>query len=312
MKNKKNILSIIIICFIILLILDPKNNINACLNGLLLWATAILPSLLPFFFLTSLLASLGFIQKIGKFFAPITTKLFKTDGISGYIYSMSIISGYPVGAKTTAELYENKIISRGQACKITTFTSTSGPLFIIGTVGIGMFNSSKLGYLILLCHILGAFLNGLIYRNTFVNENKTNICILNNKNLLEDSMYNSLKSILIVGGYVAIFYMLISMLNSYNLLYPFNKFLSLILNCDLDIASAITNGTIEMTRGCLSQKQALVIATGLISFGGISIFVQALTFLNRFKISLKYYFCSKITQTIISVIIALIIGTLFL
>lgn len=302
-----------------MLIIDPKNNIDACLKGIELWATAILPALLPFFFLTSILASLGFVQKIGKIFSPITTRLFKTSGISGYIYAMSVISGYPVGAKTTAELYEKGIISRGQACKITTFTSTSGPLFVIGTVGIGMFNSAKLGYLILLSHILGAFINGLFYRNTYKENYTSKICVFSSSNVLEDSMYNSIKSILIVGGYIAIFYMLISMLNNYNLLYPFSKFLSLITKTDISISNSLVNGAIEMTRGLkdlsqlsLTQKQALVISTGLISLGGASIFMQALTFLKKFNISIRYYLCSKITQCIISVIIAIIIGLIFL
>ena len=318
MKNKKNIISIIIIAILILLVIDPKNNINACLSGIKLWSTAILPTLLPFFFLTSILSCLGFIQNVGKLFSPITQKLFKADGISGYIYIMSVISGYPVGAKTTAELYENGIISRGQACKITTFTSTSGPLFIIGTVGIGMLGSTKLGYLILISHIVGAFLNGLIYRNTFPEKTTQRVVSLKSNNMLEDSMFNSIKSILIVGGYVAIFYMLISMLTSYNLLYPFAKFLSLITRLNFDTSQSIINGLIEVTRGCvdiskigLSQKQALVIATGLISFGGFSIFLQALTFLKRFDISIKFYLLSKTTQTIISILIAFVLGTLF-
>ncbi len=302
-----------------MLIIDPKTNIDSCLGGIKLWANAVLPSLLPFFFLTSLLLSLGFVQKIGKFFAPITTRLFKTDGISGYIYAMSIISGYPVGAKTTAELYENGLISRGQAHKITTFTSTSGPLFIIGTVGIGMFGSAKLGYLILLCHIVGAGLNGLIYRNTFLNNYPSHIATFSKQNPLEDNMFNSIKSVLVVGGYIALFYMLISMLNNYNILYPFCKFLSLLLRCDISICNSIVNGLIEMTRGCLdlsklalSNRQVLAIATALISFGGVSIFTQALSFLSKFKISLRFYFLSKITQTIISVILALIVGAIFL
>lgn len=320
MKNKKDILSIFIIVLIILLIVSPKNNIDACFKGILLWGKSVLPSLLPFFFLTSILASTGFVQKIGKYFSPLTSKLFKTDGISGYIYLMSIISGYPVGAKTTAELYEKGIISKGQAIKITTFTSTSGPLFIVGAVGVGMFGSAKLGYLILISHILGAFLNGIIYRNTFTHQNIClNVKIVSNSNVLEDSMFNSIKSVLIVGGYISIFYMIISMLNRYNLFYPFYSFLSLIFNCSPPPISALLNGVIEVTRGCsdlsrlaLNQKQALALSTGLVSFGGISILAQAFTFLNKFNMPFKFYLLSKTTQTIISVVIAIILGMLFL
>ena len=318
LKNQKTILSIFIMFIIVLLIIDPQKNINACFDGLSLWATAILPTLLPFFFLTGILASLGFLQKLGKLFAPITTRLFNTDGISGYVYLISIISGYPVGAKTTADLYENNLISKGQAFKITTFTSTSGPLFIVGTVGISMFGSAKLGYLILISHILGAFLNGLIYRNTFTPTGQ-NIIVLQNKNHLEDVMINSIKSVLIVGGYVSIFYMLISMLNNFNILYPFSGFLSLITPLSPATSSAIINGVIEVTRGCLnlstcnlSSFQLLVLSTGLISFGGLSIFLQALTFLKKFDMSIKFYLLTKTTQTILSVLIASLLGLIFM
>ena len=319
MKQKNTVFSLFIIVFVILLILDPKNNINACLDGIKLWSTAILPSLLPFFFFTSLLSNLGVVQKLGQVLTPITQRVFKTDGISGYIYAMSVISGYPVGAKITAELYENGSLRREQACKISTFTSTSGPLFIIGSVGVGMFHSATLGYLILLCHIIGAFLNGIIYRNIFNTSyiGKT----LNNfeKPKTDDHMYNSIKSVLVIGGYVAIFYVIITMINNYNILYPFAKFISLIFNCRVSTANTLLGGLIEVTRGCsdlaklgITSKQALVLCTGLISFGGISIITQAYTFLNKFKMPLKFYICSKITQTILSVIVALIVGNIFL
>ena len=50
------------------------------------------------------------------------------------------------------------------------FCSTSGPMFIIGAVGAGMFNSTFAGYIMFTSHVLGAFLNGIIYRNIKVKE----------------------------------------------------------------------------------------------------------------------------------------------
>lgn len=319
MSRKKIFLSFLIIFVLVLLVIDPKNNIDACLKGFSLWATSILPALFPFFFLTAILSELGFIQKLGNMFSPITKALYRTDGLSGYIFAMSIVSGYPVGAKTTAELYEKGYLSRGQACKITTFTSTSGPLFIVGTVGVGMFGNAKMGYIMLLCHILGAFLNGLLYRNTFKEQlPDIKIYTLKTNNVMENIMYNSIKSILIVGGYIAIFFMLITMLNNFHIFTPINNFVSLITRINPKTVGAFTNGIIEVTRGCLdvsllhiSTKKALVICTGLISFGGISIHAQALTFLKKFDMPLSYYLRAKVTQTLISIILALCFSFLF-
>ena len=113
--------------------------------------------------------------------------------------------------------------------------------------------------------------------------------------------------------------MIISMLNNLHLLYPFNKFLSLITPLSHTESNALTNGIIEVTRGCfdlsllhLNPYKLLVFSTGLISFGGISIFLQALTFLKRFDIDTKFYLLTKITQTILSVLIALLIGFVFI
>lgn len=165
MKKQQLFLSLLITILIVLFVIQPKQNIDAALNGIIVWATALLPALFPFFFFTKILNELGFVEKISKYLQPIMRKLYKTNGISAYVYVMSIISGYPVGAKLTSDLYESKLLSYGQACRTTTFTSTSGPLFIIGTVAIGMFNSYKMGLIVLFSHLFGALLNGLIYRN---------------------------------------------------------------------------------------------------------------------------------------------------
>lgn len=316
MNKKKIFLSTLIFVFLFLIILDPKTNINACLNGISLWTTAVLPALFPFLLLTSLLNTLGTVKYLGKVFSPMTKALFKTDGLAGYVYAISVISGYPVGAKTTAELYENGYISKGQAIKITTFSSTSGPLFIIGTVGVTMFCSSKLGLLIFLCHILGSLLNGILYRNAYNEKTVVNkIYTFSSNNVLEEIMYNSIKSILIVGGYIAIFCMIISMLDKYNVFSPLAKIVSLIFGTSKAETVGVLSGLIEVTNGLkklsqlgLSMKKALVLSTGLISFGGFSIHLQSITFLKRFDMPLGFYFKSKLTQTFLSIAVAIIVA----
>ena len=133
-KRNTIFLSTIVIVLIILFVSHPQQNIDACVNGLLVWATSIAPALFPFLIFTKLLSELNFIENISIYLSPITKKLYNVPGISAYIYTMSILSGYPVGAKLTADFYEKGLITKGQACRITTFTSTSGPLFIVGTV----------------------------------------------------------------------------------------------------------------------------------------------------------------------------------
>ncbi len=316
MKKKNTFIAVILIFIIVFMLISPQNSILACFKGINVWSSTLLPALFPFFFITKLLAETGGIEKLGSLLAPITQKLYNAPGISGYVWAMGIISGYPVSAKLTSDLYKNNVISKGQACRITAFTSTSGPLFIVGSVGVGMFFNQKIGIIMLLSHILGATLNGLIYRNYMTNETfvpAINIEHKSDDNILENCMLSAIKSVLIVGGYVCFFFMIITIINNFGLFTPINWALSKILPLSYSTISSITNGIVEVTRGCLDLSTLglkptvlCVIATALISFGGFSIFLQALTFLKSFGISTAFYFVIKITQTLLSSVIAFI------
>lgn len=316
-------LSIFLLLLLLCLVAFPEVSIEASLNGIMVWATNILPALFPFFFFTKLLGELGLITHISSYVAPITKKLFNTSGISGYVYLMSILSGYPVGAKLTSDLYEKKYIDLGQAHRIITFTSTSGPLFILGTVAVGMFSNKALGYTILLSHFIGALLNGLLYRNYMFSTTNSPTQKLENtpsKNMLEDCMLSSIKSILIVGGYISIFFMLITIINNFNLFEPICSVLTKIIpNLSKNTLNSILNGIIELTRGCLDLshcgltiKTNAIILSGLISFGGVSINLQALTFLKKMNINLKFYFFQKLTHSLITMILAFLFGLIIL
>ncbi len=327
LSKKYNIIfALIVVLLIILFILNPSNNLESCLNGLIVWATSVAPALFPFLIFTKILSELNFIEHVSKYLSPITKKLYNTPGISAYIYTMSVLSGYPVGAKLTADFYEKGLLTEGQAIRITTFTSTSGPLFIIGTVGIGMFNNKMIGLIILISHFIGALLNGLLYRKykyekVFISSS-IDFSVKQNKNMLEEIMVSSIKSVLIVGGYVAIFFVIITMLNNFNFLFPIKyiiEFVFNILNIPSNITSPLINGIIEVTKGCLDLSKTTnisstlksVFATFLISFGGFSIHLQALTFIKRFNIKINFYLFQKLTHALISSTFAIILCLIF-
>ncbi len=319
-NKMKIILSIVLLTGIFLFVLSPEENIKACLKGLIVWATALVPALLPFFFFTKLLSQLGVVTAISQYLAKWTSKLFHTSGISAYIYCMSILSGYPMGAKLTADYYTMELIDRGQAHRITTFTSTSGPLFIIGTVGIGMFQDIKIGIIVLLSHFIGAICNGIIYRNYMYSPQTTltqSTVPQTEKNVLEESMLSTIQSMLVIGGYVALFFTIITMLNNYHILTPIQLFLKTLLDLfhlPTGIAYGISNGMIEITRGCLdlvgttrNTAIACITLSGIISFGGLSVACQALTFLRKFRIKVSFFFLQKTTHAIFSMCVCAIL-----
>jgi sporulation integral membrane protein YlbJ len=225
---------------------------------------------------------------------------------------MSILSGYPVGAKLTADIYKSNKINSAQAQTISSFTSTSGPLFIIGTVGIGFFNNQKIGIIVLISHLISALLNGLIYRNKKENKVST-LTFSQSNNILNESMTNSIQSIMVVGGFIAIFYMILNILLSIN---AFDLPLIMLekIGINYNIGTSIISGLIEVTTGALKLsecglniKTSCTILSFLISFGGLSIHAQAYCFLKDFGMSYGKFLIQKVTHAILSTLVTLII-----
>lgn len=57
-------------------------------------------------------------------------------GSGAFALAMGITSGYPVGAKVASDLYKDKLCSKIEAERLISFTNSSGPLFVIGAIGV--------------------------------------------------------------------------------------------------------------------------------------------------------------------------------
>lgn len=126
-----------ILIFIILFIITFSQDVyNSAHNAFLLWVNNVIPSLLPFFICIELLKKTNFIQIIGKLLTPIMRPIFNVPGCGAFALAMGITSGYPVGAKVASDLYKDNQCSKVEAERLIAFTNSSGPLFIIGALGI--------------------------------------------------------------------------------------------------------------------------------------------------------------------------------
>ncbi len=324
-KVKYVLLTLLIIFFMVALVLKPDIYMQSVTRGLTVWLTSVLPALFPFFFFSGLLIKMRVVDNLGSKLSKFTQKAFHCPGSSGIIYLLSIVSGYPVGAKIASEMYSSGALTREQVMRVNAFASTSGPLFIVGAVGVGMFVDHTCGLIMLLSHYIGALLNGLLYRNYGYKKeelNKTYVLNKNTEDILSSTMYDSIISILLVGGYIAIFFILIDVLLNCGILTFLSGILSSIFSyvgLPSGLSTGVASGIFEVTRGCLDLSNASVdlrivtpIACALISWGGISIHFQALTFLNKCGIKKSVFFLQKFTQSIISGVVCLAFVLLFM
>lgn len=306
MKKIDIFFSLFIIYLIICIILSPSKFISSMLDGISVWTFNVLPSILPFMILTSTLLGLGFLERISKPFARPFSKIYRTSSNSGEIFLLSILSGYPIGSKMIAELYENGKISQNDAFKMSSFCSNSGPMFIIGSVGVGMLFCKTAGYILFLSHVFSALLNGLIYRNLKFPEHYLSQGSVEKKSLtFSDIISSSISGILNIAVIISLFFVITTGLSP--LLSPLSP-----------SASSFIKGILEMTQGCLSisknfsLKWSVPLCSFLISFGGISTICQSTIFLKKVNMPLWLFTLQKITQGIIALLISILLTRIFL
>ena len=109
-----------------------------------------MPAVFPYFILTTFLTNLSALTLTCKKLTPISKCLFNTGGITLYPFLISLFSGYPIGAKTVADLKEKGVINDIEGVRASVFSSFASPMFVIGSIGSIMLNNLRFGFIILL------------------------------------------------------------------------------------------------------------------------------------------------------------------
>ncbi|MCQ2387025.1 MAG: hypothetical protein MJ066_01080 [Clostridia bacterium] len=313
---KESFLAIFLLVFAIIFAVGGYSY--AVGNGIKLWVATILTSLFPYFFISAFLSSLSITGKLSLRLSPLTKKLFNANGLTGYAFIMSILSGYPTGAKTVSDLKERGLISDIEAIRASAFCSTSSPMFMFGSVGCIMFCSQKFGIALFLTHIISAFTCAVIFsfykRREKATESKT--VFVTSDSIIYDSTYSAVISVLIVGGLITIFYVLIEILSSLGFLNPIINFINIFVKNE-NISSGIVYGLLENTRGLQeiskTQINALSFCTSclLCGFGGISIIAQSIAYLKKAKIKIAPFLVAKILHAILNVLFGFVFYLIF-
>lgn len=281
------------------IIIYPERYISCCLQGFLLWAECVLPSLFPFMVISMIFIKTGAAEKAALPLKRITG-FFSLPPAAAVCFLISICSGYPAGSRAVAEFYEDGSITERDAGKLAALCSTSGPLFVIGSVGVKMFCDKSAGWKILLAHALSVIAVALILSLVSKKENTRKLKHgVHDKNVLYNAFYGSVTAVLVAGGFIAFFCVAAQIAYDFNLLYPLEQLLCLFTN--KDAASAVCRGIIEVTAGCralsaCTEKLALPFAGFLITFGGISIILQQLCYLVKAKVKPIKFILVKLVQ----------------
>lgn len=300
-KTKKYAaISAAVLLLIFMLALSPARYAAACMEGLSLWAKAVLPALFPFFILTAILTKLGAAEKLADKLTPLTRRC-KLPGIAAYCFLMSILSGYPVGSRIIADLAASGSITPAQAGRMSVLCSTSGPMFLLGSVGSAMYCSAKAGAILLAAHLLAVLLVCLLCLPFAkpLPDSPPKKTLRSADNILYESVHGAVISILCVGGFIAAFYVLSLALSDLYILWPIEHFFGLFL--PEQAAKGIAAGLLEAPHGCAllaasGSPLALPLTAFAVTFGGACILAQQLGYLKSAGVKAGPFICMKALQ----------------
>lgn len=287
----------------VLLVLFPKISISAAGEGLKVWASTVFPSLFPFAVVSSMLVSFDMLKWADTLFYPVVKHLHLSKASSQAI-AVGALSGYPVGAMVTKNLYINEKIS-GDDVELTAFASSfCSPMFIIGTLGTGMLHDAKAGIAILVANYMSYIIIISIYgvvmkkktgsqRVIYVQQNKNYV---NFGSVLKKSVDNASSALISVCGYIVLFSVVMGLIE--HMLIP--KSIIAIISAVLEISG----GCAKISQASFSMSIKTALSAFAVSWGGTCVVMQISGFINECGIKCRKLLLFKFIQGVVSSLLA--------
>ena len=208
---------------------------------------------------------------------------------------LSLISGFPSGAKYTKELLDNQSITKEEATNLLLFSHFPNPLFILGSISLIL--DQNICIKLLLSIILSNFII-LLFTKKYKKE-KSIITFPNNfSSVLKIAIYKSIKTIILIYGTSIFFYLISCIITKY---ISFNPYFYILISGLFDLTKGVFSTSI-INNTIIKSIFILV----FISFGSLSIHMQVKSILED-TLLYKSFIKGRIIGTILACLIFLLL-----
>ena len=284
-----------LLCLCLLLCSDVCTSAAAA--AFRLWWESVLPALFPFYVCVSLLLQEGVPELVGGALNRLSGRL-RLHPLALPCWMFGAFAGYPSGARLTAAL---GLPDEGPFC------NQCSPMFLCAVIGIGMLGDIAAALPIALAHYGSGLLLLLCYPRTPRKAHSAPQRADEQRKGFIPMISDGMAVMLQIGGCICIFFVASALLKKTG----FYSALEAIC-CDIGLpaglASALTQGLLELTGGCaaiaalnLPFRLTIALCAFLVSFGGICVFLQTRLFING---NVLRYFCVKTLHGILAAGIA--------
>lgn len=288
-------LAVLAICS--MLLIYSQSSCKGAESGIEFCLSVLIPSLFPFMAVSGFLIKSGLSHRLGKPFGKLTRKIFGLGGEFAPIILLSMIGGYPVGARGIASLKVQGRANDLEAEKAALFAVCAGPGFIVNFVGMSLYGSKTIGAVLLASQMLSVIILGIavnfFYKgkgnnNSFAELNSPKASV---STALVEAVADSSKGILAICAFVVLFSALTAIISEItsdqstrNLIY-----------CLLEVCTAVKQ---------LSQSSPVETVAFAVGFGGLCVHFQIFSALGDLKINKLIFFVIRLVQGAITAVLA--------
>ncbi len=302
----KNILPV---CLFLFMLLCPQAVFSGASKGLMLWFEVVLPTLYPFLLLSGFLLVTGNLHVISSLLGGICSRVFGVSRNGSFVVLTGFLCGYPMGAKTAADLYESGYISHEEGRYLLSFCNNTSPSFIMNFLVLQTLGDQTLllpSLLILTAApVIVSFLTRRLYHlnanRAQGHKNAPQGIPENNWNFheIDACIMNSFETLLKVGGYIILFSVILSLLQVMDT--------PTWLDCALSFLE-VTNGLAMLGSLHLPMTLSYPLMLGLTAFGGLCAAAQTQCMVQRAGFPIGPYLMQKLAAALT----ASLLGILYL
>lgn len=304
---KKLLFTIFCITQIGFILVYPTEALKAAREGLNLWLNVMIPTLLPFLICTGILVQTGLISRLLAPFKTLWKIVFGISPAGAYAVLVGMLCGYPMGAKTTSDLYENGQITKKEAEYLLTFVNQPSPVFV-RTYLCQICLNDRVPFLKMMLILLASewmtaqFFRFIIFqkKNYFGEETvmkKETPATSSSEAFLDVSIMNGFETVTRLGGYILMFSILSACISHF---WNMKNLIGYTLSGILEL----TTGLCRLQNANIHMQWKYLLTLFLTAFGGICITFQTRSLVTR-KLSMLPYITAKLLNGITTVLFAL-------
>lgn len=302
--NTKKHCSFLFLSVMLLFFFCPSLCFSGAKSGITLWINTVIPSLLPFLLLSNIVLEAGLLPYLSELIYPLFGPLFGVSKNGCFPILIGVISGFPVGAKTCADLVKQGQISLREGQYLLSFVNNASPMFLIVYMASQCLDCKVLQYPLYFIILLSSMICSIVFRIFFIRkrpsfsqepsmlsqnlkESKSHIATI-----LDHSIINSFLTVTKIGGYVILLSIVSAFLSHFPEQIQFTRYFLL-------AATEMTTAISQIGESDLTLHTKIILSLASATSGGISSLLQTQSVIAESGLSMKLYIAAKIFQTTI-------------